>query len=177
LRSGAVAMGYYGDEAATRATFVADGWLRTGDQFRADATGLFWFQDRAKDTLKVGGSQVAPAEIETCILDMPGGLIDDVCVAGVIPPKARLGKDEKLPRAWIVLSEKGKAAGEKAVTKQVDHWIKSHLSRYKALRGGMQFVDSIPKSPTGKVLRRQLQDRYAEESAKKGKGKTVKAKL
>ncbi|KAH9480790.1 putative 4-coumarate--CoA ligase 2 [Psilocybe cubensis] len=187
LRSPNVAVGYWNNPKANRETFVG-GWLRTGDRFRVDKDGNFWFADRAKDTLKVSGAQVSPVEIEGCLLAHPGKLITDATVAGVSGGRT---SDEKVPRAWVVLSpdasaslglapDTGKAVvAEKAIA-ELDRWHKENLSKYKWLRGGIEIVDEIPKSPTGKVLRRVLQDRYEQElkKPKKGKGKTkAKAKL
>lgn len=156
LRGRNVALGYYNNEKANRETFVK-GWLRTGDKFTVDKEGNFWFADRAKDTLKVSGAQVSPVEIEDCILAHPDSLIIDVSVAGVSGGRT---SDEKVPRAWIVLSGKGKALGARAVIKALSKWTEKSLSKYKHLRGGFEIVAEIPKSPTGKVLRRILQEKY-----------------
>ncbi|GJJ15955.1 hypothetical protein Clacol_010234 [Clathrus columnatus] len=151
--------GYWRDPKATAETFLPGGWLRTGDIFSADTRGFFYFKERSKDTLKISGLQVAPTEIEDAIFAEPSGLVEDVAVAGVLLPNSRLS-DEKSPRAWIVLSPKGRRLGGEHVQKVIDNWIRERLSKYKWLRGGIQFVDQIPKSPTGKVLRRTLQDEY-----------------
>ncbi|TDL16556.1 acetyl-CoA synthetase-like protein [Rickenella mellea] len=161
-----VVLGYWKDEAATKATFLPDGWLKTGDRFRVDENGTFFFEDRMKDTLKISGVQVAPAEIETTILSQPDNIVTDVAVAGV--PGGRT-HDEKVPRAWLVLSDSGKALGEKEVARRVNAWVEERLSKYKWLKGGVGFVDEVPKSPTGKVLRRVLQDAYAKELKEKAK--------
>lgn len=162
LRGDNVALGYWNNGKASKETFV-DGWVHTGDKFRVDADGNFWYADRAKDILKVSGAQVSPVEIENCLLQHPGNLINDVTVAGVSGGRI---SDEKAPRAWIVLTPGGKERGVAAVVKELEVWHKNNLSKYKWLRGGIQVVDEIPKSPTGKVLRRVLQDRY-EANAKK----------
>ncbi|KDR83116.1 hypothetical protein GALMADRAFT_238939 [Galerina marginata CBS 339.88] len=177
LRAGNVALGYWNNPKANSETFIG-GWLRTGDRFRCDAEGNFWFADRAKDTLKVSGAQVSPVEIEDCLLAHPAGIITDATVAGVSGGRT---DDEKVPRAWVVLSPVGKDAskgwGKEKVVKELDRWHKENLSKYKWLRGGIEVVDEIPKSPTGKTLRRLLQDRY-EAHVKKTKGRSKsKAKL
>ncbi|KAI0036568.1 acetyl-CoA synthetase-like protein [Vararia minispora EC-137] len=153
LRGKNIALGYWNNEKATKETFFPDGWLKTGDRFKADAEGRFFYIDRVKDTLKVSGVQVAPSEIETVILDHPGRLITDVAVAGV---QGMRMADEKIPRAWVVLSDAGKKKGEKAVIQELNAWVKEQLSKPKWLRGGIVVVNEIPKSPTGKVLRRLL---------------------
>ncbi|OBZ68897.1 putative 4-coumarate--CoA ligase 1 [Grifola frondosa] len=153
LKGGNVALGYWGNEKATKETFV-DGWLRTGDTVRADEDQVFFF-----DTLKVSGVQVSPTELEDLLIAHPDKLIIDACVAGVSGGRT---SDEKVPRAWVVLSERGKRRGDAAVIKALTAWSQQNLSKYKWLRGGLQIVDQIPKNPTGKVLRRVLQDRYEE---------------
>jgi acyl-CoA synthetase (AMP-forming)/AMP-acid ligase II len=156
VRSGCVALGYWKNEKATKETFN-DGWLRTGDRIRIDEDGVLYFEDRAKDTLKVSGMQVSPMEIETTLLGHPDGLVIDVSVAGVSGGRTN---DERLPRAWVVLSPAGKAIGAAEATARLAAWVRESLSRYKWLRGGIAVVSEIPKSPTGKVLRRVLVDEY-----------------
>ncbi|KAG2123813.1 hypothetical protein DEU56DRAFT_43630 [Suillus clintonianus] len=159
VRGGTAVLGYKGNVKATRETFV-DGWLRTGDQMRIDEDGVLFFEDRTKDTLKISGMQVSPVEIENTILAQPDKLITDVTVAGISGGRT---SDERIPRAWIVLSPAGAALGEKEVVVRLDAWVQERLSRYKWLRGGIGIVDAIPKSPTGKVLRRVLVEGYDNE--------------
>jgi len=167
LRGKGVSMGYWNNPKATTETFV-DGWLRTGDRFKIDEKENFWFADRAKDTLKVSGTQVSPMEIENCLLDHPDKLIGDVTVAGVSGGRT---SDEKVPRAWIVLNAAGRKRGASKVIKELESWHQKNLSKYKWLRGGMEVVEEIPKSHTGKVLRRVLQDKYELNTRRKPKGK------
>lgn len=137
--------------------------------------------------MKVSGSQVSPLEIENVLLAHPDKLISDATVAGVSGGRT---SDEKVPRAWVVLSPSGKKLGAKGVIKQLEIWHQENLSKYKWLRGGIEVVKEvssymwmlgrwlirslkIPKSPTGKTLRRILQDRYEHQH----KTKPSKAKL
>ena len=134
------------------------------------------FIERAKDTLKISGVQVSPSEIEVALMTQPDGLIEDVVVAGVSGGRT---SDEKVPRAWIVLSQAGKRKGAVATIEALKEWSQRCLAKQKLLRGGFEvvvevcpFLSSlvsgirgltipdcqIPKSPTGKVLRRVLQD-------------------
>jgi acyl-CoA synthetase (AMP-forming)/AMP-acid ligase II len=122
--------------------------------------------------------QVSPTEIEDTLLAQPDRLIIDVAVAGVSGGRT---VDEKIPRAWIVLSEAGMTRGPVAVVQTLETWSRQNLSKYKWLRGGVEIVENvlcfctiqsdevlltrvlhpqIPRSPTGKVLRRVLQDHY-----------------
>jgi len=163
-----VALGYWNNPEATRQTFIADSWLRTGDHVKANLKGTFWFEDRVKDTLKVSGMQVSPAEIEDVLLDTPGELVTDVAVAGVQAPGARTS-DDNSPRAWVVLSAQGRHLGEQQARDALNAWTKTNLSKYKWLRGGIQFVEAIPKSATGKTLRRVLQEQYAADASSRAK--------
>ncbi|KAI0078256.1 amp dependent CoA ligase [Panus rudis PR-1116 ss-1] len=158
LKGGNIALGYFGNEKATNETFI-DGWLRTGDTFKTDGDGNFLSVDPFSYgyTLKISGAQVSPTEIEDVLLAHPDKLISDVCVAGVSGGRT---SDEKVPRAWLVLSNEGKKRGEAVVLKELTEWVDKSLSSYKRLRGGIEVVSEIPKSPTGKVLRRRLQDQY-----------------
>lgn len=159
LKGENVVPGYWRNEKATRETFV-DGWLRTGDRFRVDEDGQFlsvfplscvfcgershWFvrsfQERLKDILKVSGSQVSPTEIENAVFASPDRLVSDVAVAGVSGGRT---SDEKVPRAWIVLSDEGRRWGEQAVIQALHSWIQKSLSKYKWLRGGIEVVDEV----------------------------------
>lgn len=156
IRSGATALGYWDNEKATKETFV-DGWLRTGDVFSADGDGVLYFQDRAKvcferpkkdhfsfihlqDTLKISGMQVSPTEIEQTLLVHPDKLIIDAAVAGVSGGRT---SDEKIPRAWIVLSDSGRKKGESATIKALEAWTRKNLSKYKQLRGGIEVVNEV----------------------------------
>ena len=98
------------------------------------------FVDRVKDTMKIGGAQVSPSEIEDVLLTHPDKLISDACVAGV--PGGRTA-DEKIPRAWIVLSSAGKRLGAEQTAKLLDEWVKKNLSSYKWLKGGFEVTDTV----------------------------------
>jgi len=157
VKGGSISQGYFGDERATAETFTKDGWLKTGDIFIIDEKGNFFFVERAKDTLKVSGVQVSPSELETTLMAQPDDLISDVVVAGVSGGRT---SDEKVPRAWIVLNQAGQKKGAEATIMALEEWSRQNLTKQKWLRGGFEVVVEIPKSPTGKVLRRVLQDVY-----------------
>ncbi|KAA1476774.1 acetyl-CoA synthetase-like protein [Dentipellis sp. KUC8613] len=159
LRGCNVVLGYRKNEKASAETFLGDNWLRTGDRFTINKDGAFFYVDRMKDTLKVSGVQVSPSEIEHVLLQQPDKLIVDVTVAGV--PGDRFS-DEKVPRAWIVLSDEGQRRGGPSVIAALNEWMGSQMAKHKALRGGIEIVAQLPKSPIGKVLRRALQDDYTQ---------------
>jgi acyl-CoA synthetase (AMP-forming)/AMP-acid ligase II len=90
--------------------------------------------------LKVSGLQVSPKEIEDVLFAHPEKLISDVSVAGVSGGRT---EDEKVPRAWIVLSSAGKTKGAPAVIKALEEWHKGSLGKYKWLRGGIEVVREV----------------------------------
>ncbi len=144
VRGPQVMLGYLNRPEETRATVDADGWLHTGDIGHADADGDFYVVDRLKELIKYKTMQVPPAELESALLSHPA-----VADTAVVPlPDVECGE---IPRAFVVL--KGAATAEELmahVAKQVAH--------YKKVRR-VDFVDAIPKSPSGKILRRLLRDR------------------
>lgn len=97
--------------------------------------------------MKVSGMQVSPAEIENALLTHPGGLVNDVAVAGVQVLREsrghKEGLSERVPRAWVVLTAKGKSLGDEEVAKELNSWVKERLSKYKQLRGGIGFVPEV----------------------------------
>lgn len=93
-----------------------------------------------QDVFKVSGKQVSPTEIENTIREHPSQFVTDVVVAGV---KGGRLADELVPRAWIVLSNTGKAQGTDAVLAALDQWTRTRLSKHKWLRGGFQVVDEV----------------------------------
>jgi acyl-coenzyme A synthetase/AMP-(fatty) acid ligase len=91
----------------------------------------------------VSGVQVSPLEIEDVLLLQPDKLILDVTVAGVSGGRT---SDEKIPRAWVVLSEAGKQRGSAAVVKALEAWSRKNLSKVKWLRGGFEIVEEVCES-------------------------------
>lgn len=146
VRSASVMTGYLNNPDATSSTIVKDGWLRTGDIATYDSNGFFYIKDRLKELIKVKGYQVPPAELEEIIRDHPKVL--DTGVIGVDHPKYG-----EVPRAFVV-----KQTGSDLTEKELQDYVASKVSEYKRLIGGVQFIDAVPKSSTGKILRRQLRD-------------------
>ena len=142
FKSPGVMKGYYKNPKANAIVFE-DGWLCTGDIGHYDKNGLIYITDRIKELIKYKGFQVAPAELEILLLQHPK--IRDVGVVGV--PDEVAGE---VPRAFVVKESSDLTARE------VEQYIESKVSSYKFLRGGVYFLDEIPKTPVGKILRRKL---------------------
>ena len=139
--------GYLNNTEATQST-IKDGWLHSGDIGYYDSEGHFFIVDRLKELIKVKGFQVAPAELEDLLRSHPK--VQDVAVIGV--PHNRLGE---VPRAFIV--KKVQDLGEEELQK----FVGKEVADYKNLRGGIEFVQQIPKSPAGKILRKDLRAQYS----------------
>ncbi|EIV92846.1 AMP-binding protein [Frankia sp. QA3] len=153
VRGPQVMAGYLDNPTATVETVVAGGWLRTGDILRVDDDGVFSVVDRLKELIKYKGYQVAPAELEALLLTHPGVL--DAAVVGV--PHEEGGE---APKAFVTRTDARGAPDGVGPTAAVGAdelmgWVAERVAPYKKIRY-VEFVDSIPRSPTGKVLRRLL---------------------
>jgi 4-coumarate--CoA ligase len=142
------------DPDKTAECLSKSGWLRTGDVAYYDEEGFFYITDRIKELIKVRGYPVAPAELEALLLTHD--LINDAAV--IQRPDDASGE---LPRAYIVLKESGKETEETKT--EIYEWVKERVAPYKRLDGGLVFTDTIPKSASGKILRRLLRDALVEE--------------
>jgi acyl-CoA synthetase (AMP-forming)/AMP-acid ligase II len=145
IRGPQVMRGYLGDEEATAATLTGDGWLRTGDVASVDEHGVFRIVDRVKELIKYKGYQVPPAELEALLIGHP-----KVADAAVIPVPDEAGGEA--PKACVV------AAGDELDADELMAWVAERVAPYKRIRA-VEVVDEIPKSPSGKILRRLLRDR------------------
>ena len=143
VRGPQVMKGYFNRQDATSATIDDDGWLHTGDIGHADADGDFFIVDRLKELIKYKGCQVPPAELEALLLTHPA-----VRDAAVVPLK----DDDcgEIPRAFVVL--KAPATADELMA-----FVAERVAPYKKVRR-VDFIDAIPKSPSGKILRRLLKD-------------------
>jgi acyl-CoA synthetase (AMP-forming)/AMP-acid ligase II len=133
--------GYLGNPAATAATIDADGWLHTGDTGRFDDDGYLFLGDRIKELIKVKGFQVAPAELEAVLRSHPA--VADAAVVRV--PDAETGER---PKAFVV------ARGELDLD-ELREFVASQVAEYKRI-DEIEEIDALPRSPTGKLLRRLL---------------------
>lgn len=148
IRGPNVMKGYFKNERATKEIITDDGWLRTGDIAHYDKNGLFYVSDRLKELIKVNAYQVAPAESEGILRKHPAIL--DVVVIGI--PHATYGE---VPKAFVVPRSEAKLSES-----DVQPFIAKQVAKYKQLRGGVQFVESIPKTNTGKILRKEVKKLY-----------------
>ncbi len=142
-----VMIGYHNRPEAT-AAMVQDGWLRTGDLGVVDADGYLFIRDRLKELIKVKGFQVAPAEVEAELLGLPG--VADAAVIGVADDEAG-----ERPLAFVV-----RQPGSDLSAEAILDALRPHLASYK-LPVGITFIDAVPKSASGKILRRVLRDQMA----------------
>ncbi|KFY93207.1 hypothetical protein V500_03820 [Pseudogymnoascus sp. VKM F-4518 (FW-2643)] len=144
-----VTKGYHNSPKVTKEAFV-DGWFLTGDvaEIRND---LVYIVDRKKELIKYKGLQVAPAELEAILLSHP--IILDAAVIGVEQ------EGTEVPRGFVVV-------GKKISEEEIKSFVKSKVASYKQLRGGVVFVDAIPKNASGKILRRELRDASKKSTAK-----------
>ncbi|KAK3118627.1 hypothetical protein QOZ80_9BG0702670 [Eleusine coracana subsp. coracana] len=143
VRGPAVMSGYVGDDEANATAFDSEGWLKTGDLCYIDQDGFLFIVDRLKELIKYKGYQVPPAELELILQSLP-----EVVDAAVMPyPHEEAGQ---IPIALVV-----RQPGSKVTESQVIEHVAERVAPYKKIRKVL-FVDSIPKSPAGKILRRQL---------------------
>lgn len=140
-------LGYYNNQEATD-EILLDGWIRTGDIGHYDDEGFFYVTDRLKELIKVKGFQVAPAELEEILRSHPD--ISDAAVVGI--PHDRNGE---APRAFLV-----KQPDSQVNEDEIKKFVAKHVVEYKHLVGGVQFLDTIPKNTTGKILRREIKEKY-----------------
>ena len=146
LRGPQVMKGYLNDADATRDMIDDDAWLHTGDIGYADSEGYLFVVDRVKELIKYKGMQVAPAELEGVIQAHPA--VADVAVIPV--PDLEAGE---LPKAFVVLKPNTEATADDIMTHVADR-----VAPHKKVRL-VEFIDAIPKVPSGKILRRELRDR------------------
>jgi acyl-CoA synthetase (AMP-forming)/AMP-acid ligase II len=146
VRGPQVMTGYLNNPAATDATITSEGWLRTGDIVTVDDDGVTRIVDRLKELIKYKGYQVAPAELEGVLLTNPA--IADAAVIGVADEDAG-----EIPKAFVVLKP-----NVVLTPAEVMDFVDGHVAPHKRIRA-CEFVDEIPKSASGKILRRVLIER------------------
>jgi benzoate-CoA ligase len=139
--------GYFQDNEKSRRTVLGE-WVNTGDQFRVDAEGYFWYEGRADDMLKVGGLWVSPMEIENVLLQHAA--VKECCVVPY-----RDAAELVLPRAFVVLKEG--FAGDERLSAELIAFAKERLAHYKAPRQ-IRYLDALPRNDRGKAERKKLQE-------------------
>jgi acyl-CoA synthetase (AMP-forming)/AMP-acid ligase II len=144
IRGPQVMKGYLNNPQATARAIDPDGWLHTGDIARIDEQGAVRIVDRIKELIKHKGYQIAPAELEALLLTHPA--IADAAVIGI--PDEEAGE---VPKAFVV-------PGAPLTPEAVTAFVAEHVAPYKKVRA-VELVDEIPKSPSGKILRRVLIER------------------
>ncbi|TYH42125.1 hypothetical protein ES332_D11G042200v1 [Gossypium tomentosum] len=143
LRGPTVMKGYLGDEKATAETLDSEGWLKTGDICYFDTEGFLYIVDRLKELIKYKAYQVPPAELEHLLHSHP-----QIADAAVVPyPDEEAGQ---IPMAYVVRNP-----GSSLTAAQTMDFIAKQVAPYKKIRR-VAFIDSIPKNPAGKILRREL---------------------
>jgi acyl-CoA synthetase (AMP-forming)/AMP-acid ligase II len=154
VRGPQVMKGYLNCPEATAQTVDPEGWLHTGDVGYADEDGYFYIVDRAKELIKYKAFQVAPAELEALLLTHPS-----IADAAVVPsPDEEAGE---VPKAFVIVRE-----GHGLTEREVIDFVASHVAPHKKVRR-VEFVPQIPKSPSGKILRRLLVAQEREREAQK----------
>jgi acyl-CoA synthetase (AMP-forming)/AMP-acid ligase II len=143
LRGPQLMRGYLHDPDATARTLTADGWLRTGDLVEVDDDGTFRVVDRLKELIKYKGYQVAPAELEALLRTHPA--VADAAVVPLQDPACG-----EVPKACVVLRDE--LDGDAIMA-----WVAERVAPYKRIRA-VEVLDAIPRSPSGKILRRLLRD-------------------
>ncbi|EMC91272.1 hypothetical protein BAUCODRAFT_39435 [Baudoinia panamericana UAMH 10762] len=150
--------GYLNNPEGTKHAFDSEGYFKTGDVGYQDKEGNFYITDRVKELIKYKGFQVPPAELEGLLVSHPK--VDDVAVIGVF--KADLATE--VPLAFVVPAQG--VTPSPSLEKEISEWLAQRVAQHKRLRGGVKFVDAIPKSASGKILRRMLKTTYAEQEKK-----------
>ena len=154
IRGPQVMKNYYNRPEETAETITEDGWLHTGDIVKMDPDGYVWVLDRKKELIKYKGFQVAPAELEGILLEHPA--VADAAVIGKADTEAG-----EVPKAFVVNKGDSEVSGEELMD-----FVGPKVATFKHIRE-VEFVDAIPKNPSGKILRRVL---IEQERARSGRG-------
>jgi long-chain acyl-CoA synthetase len=152
-RSGQNMLGYWRKEDETAKTVDADGWLKTGDAGYFDEEGYLYIHDRVKDMIISGGENVYPAEIENCLMSCPG--VADVAAVGI--PSDKWGE--------TVLAFVVKSAGQDPTPEEIIAFSKERLAGFKCPTR-VEYIDALPRNPSGKILRRELRAPFWEGRAR-----------
>lgn len=152
LRGPNIMRGYWNQPVATAETLLEDGWMKTGDIGYVDSDGYIFLVDRLKELIKYNALQVAPAELEDIIQSHPA--VMDAAVIGT--PDESVGE---IPTAFVVVRP-----GATLDAAELMQYVAARVAPYKKVRA-VEFIDQIPKSPTGKILRRVLREHVRAQHA------------
>lgn len=147
--------GYLNNVEGTRNAITDDGFFKTGDVGYQDKEGNFYITDRVKELIKYKGFQVPPAELEGLLLSHEK--INDVAVIGVY----REDQATEVPLAYVVPNN---ATAGPELEKEIMDWLAQRVANHKRLRGGVKFASEVPKTASGKILRRLIKQKLQEES-------------
>lgn len=151
-------LGYWRNDEATRARYQGD-WLRTGDLARIDEDGYLWYQGRSDDVFKSSGYRIGPGEVENCLINHPA-----VANVAVVPkPDNERGA---LVKAYVVLSPEYVGHPAAYLTEQLQEYVRSRLAPYEYPKD-IEFIETMPMTPTGKILRRVLRQREEERARRR----------
>ncbi|RKP37597.1 4-coumarate--CoA ligase [Dimargaris cristalligena] len=171
VRGPNIMRGYWNNPAATAATIDAEGFLRTGDVGYVNESGEFFISDRLKELIKYKGFQVAPAELEAVVIQHPR--VTDVVVIGVYQPE----QATEVPRAYVVIKPSTSTSDSEliesdkvALAQDIMGFVSGQVAPHKKLRGGVFFVEEVPKSSSGKILRQALRKQLQKQLAEEAKG-------
>ncbi|OQD87458.1 hypothetical protein PENSOL_c077G02615 [Penicillium solitum] len=152
VSSPTIMMGYKDDQKSTADAMLEPGWYRTGDIGYLDSDGYLIIIDRIKDVIKYKGFQVSPTELEEIIGQH--GNVADAAVTSVWDDN----EATEIPQAFVVPKVKVFSSDRKILSEEIQRMVASKVAGYKKLRGGIFFVDQLPRNPTGKLLRRELRN-------------------
>ncbi|KAH8897179.1 acetyl-CoA synthetase-like protein [Thozetella sp. PMI_491] len=152
--------GYLNRPELNKDVFSKCGFLKTGDIGYVDPLGNFYITDRLKELIKYKGFQVAPAELEGVLVGHSD--IADACVIPVFDKQ----RSTEVPRAYVVVNPGIPQTEEKA--NELIEWLATKVAPHKRLRGGLRFIDQVPKNISGKILRRVLKEQAKQEEKAQG---------
>jgi len=156
-----VFLGYLNNPKETRDALTPDGYFKTGDVGYRDVAGNFFITDRVKEMIKYKGFQIAPAELEGVVAAHPK--VADVAVIGLYIEDLV----SEVPRAYVVPAQGFEDC--EGLEKEIADWVEGKVANYKRMRGGIKLVKSVPKSASGKILRRVMRISAQEEEDTKAK--------
>ncbi|KAI8875602.1 acetyl-CoA synthetase-like protein [Backusella circina FSU 941] len=151
-----ITQGYYRNLKATKSTIDSDGYLHTGDLFRCNKDGIFFYIDRHKDLIKYKLHHIYPSDIESVLFTHP--MVSDCAVIGVYYPEFTT----ELPRAYIQLV--GDEKYNPKIEQEIQTYADSRLPNEKRLRGGVVIVNSFPRTASGKIQRRILREKSSQSN-------------